>query len=386
MGYYEIGLPNKWANNVDSKTNVGGILGIFLMALVLVIVSFSCTGPVMGTVLGSLIKDGAWPITAGMCGFGLAMGLPFAVFAMFPSLLNRIPKSGGWMNTVKVIFGIAELALALKFLSLVDLTYHWDIFKYELFLGIWIILAIVAALYLFGFIHFPHDNKSRKITPGYIVTGLVFVAFAVYLVRGFGYDDKTKSYRSLSLISGLAPPTSHNFFLEKQTADQSIKNRYPSYSKCANDLNCFKDYNEGVAYSKEVNKPILLDFTGHACVNCRKVEDNVWSKDSVRNNINDNFVLISLYVDDRKKLAEKEQGEIDITYVDGNVKRKKIRTVGDKWATFETINFLKNTQPLYVLLNSDEELLNTPISYVDIESPEYYNDFLNCGSAAFKNE
>ncbi len=350
FGYYELTLPSSWANKMDAaSTKVGGAMGIFFMALTLAIVSFSCTGPILGGLLGSTtLAEGevAMNLSAGMTGFGLALALPFMVFALFPAWLTSLPKSGGWMTTVKVVLGFLELALAFKFLSNADLVGNWGFLKRELFLGIWVILFVLLALYLFGVFKFPHDGAKQKLSAGRKVTGLLSAAIAIYLILGLG------NILSLKMLSGFPPP---DFYSLRQ-----------SESDCPLGLNCFKDFEEGLAYAKSENKPILLDFTGWACVNCRRMEENVWSDTRIYPKLKDDFVLISLYVDDRKELPKALQ--FDFEYDSGRI--KTIETIGQKWGTFQTINFNAASQPYYVLLTPNLEILNTPVQYVDIETYE----------------
>ena len=247
FGYYELTLPSKWTNSTSKGEGIGGILGVFFMALTLSIVSFSCTGPILGSLLaGSLSSDGgAWQLTAGMAGFGVALGLPFALFAMFPNMLKALPKSGGWLNTTKVILGFLELALAFKFLSNADLVKHWGLLKIEVFLGIWIFVFAGLGLYIFGKIKFPHDSPLKKISFFRLSSGVFVFAFVVYLGSGFRVNNETQTFTPLTLLSGLAPPVGYSFF-------------YPN--ECPNNFDCFKDLKEGVAYAQKVNKPILLDL------------------------------------------------------------------------------------------------------------------------------
>lgn len=350
FGYYEITLPSSWGDKMDSASNIGGIIGIFFMALTLAIVSFSCTGPVLGTLLaGSLTSDGgAIQLSAGMTGFGLALALPFALFALFPSWLNSLPKSGGWLNTVKVILGFLELAFAFKFLSNADLVEHWGFLKREVFIGIWIVLFIGLALYLFGRIKFPHDGPLKKLSFSRISFGVFVIAFVIYLVPGV---LKQPTW-NLSLLSGFPPPQFYSVYQQE--------------SECPLGLECYKDFDTGLAAAKAQNKPILLDFTGWACVNCRKMEENVWSEDDIYNLLKNEYILISLYVDDRKELPKDQQFE----FIRPNGNLKRIRTIGDKWATFQTVNFQVASQPYYVLLNTDLEILAPPKQYTD--SNTYY--------------
>ena len=366
FGYYELTLPTSWANKADKAADIGGLFGVMFMALVLAIVSFSCTGPLLGSVLAGSLDKGPVPITMAMLGFGVGLGLPFTLFAAFPSMLKSLPQSGGWLNSVKVVLGFAELALAFKFLSTADLVDHWGILKYEVFLVIWIICAIGTAVYLFGKIRFPHDSPIEKLKPSRIVLASLFGLTAIYFAFGFKFNEKTNTYQSLNLLSGVAPPVSYSWF-------------YPN--ECPNGLNCFHDFESAQEFARETNQPILLDFTGHACTNCRRMEDNVWSKKEVFELINEHFVLASLYVDDRKELPLDQQGEITIEMSDGTKKQKKIITEGDKWATFEANVFKKVSQPHYVLITPEGKLLTNPVSYTP--NPSEYANWLKCGLDAF---
>ena len=365
FGFYDLTLPESWTSKSSAAEGTGGILGIFFMALTLALVSFSCTGPILGSLLaGALTSDGgAMQLTAGMGGFGLALALPFGLFALFPSMMQALPKSGGWLNTVKVTLGFLEVAAALKFLSNADLVSHWNILKVEPVLLLWIATFVGLGLYLFGKIKFPHDSPLQKLGLGRIVTGIASLAFAAYLATGFMYDKDAGSLKSLTLLSGFAPPACYSYL-------------YPC--DCPQNLNCFKDYDQGVAYAKQVNKPILLDFTGYACVNCRKMEENVWPKDKVRDQLKENYVLISLYVDDKKELPESEKIEV----VKSNGTKRTLRTYGQKWSHFEATRFKTNTQPFYVLLTPDgKQKLNSPVGYMPVV--DEYAAFLECGLDAF---
>ena len=359
FGYYELTLPSSWSNKMDNASNIGGIVGIFFMAVTLALVSFSCTGPILGSLLaGSLTAEGgAMQLTAGMAGFGVALALPFALFALFPNWLNSLPKSGGWMTTTKVVLGFLELALAFKFLSNADLVAHWGILKREIFIGIWVLIFILMSLYLFGIIRFPHDNLKAKLSKIRVSIGIISTLFSVYLILGlFGQNQ-------LKLLSGFPPPAFYTVAEQK--------------SDCPLGLNCFKDFETGLAYAKLQNKPIMLDFTGWACVNCRKMEEHVWSDSEVFQLINDEYVLISLYIDDRKELPEVSQ--FDFQYDSGRV--KKIKTIGEKWATFQAVNFHTASQPYYVLLSPELEILSAPQQYTDIET---YKNWLEEGIKADK--
>ncbi len=362
FGYYELTLPSSWANKMDDASNkVGGAIGIFFMAVTLAIVSFSCTGPILGGLLGSTtLAEGevANNLTAGMTGFGVALAFPFALFAMFPAWLNSLPKSGGWMTTVKVVLGFLELALAFKFLSNADLVGNWGIFKREIFLGVWILLFVLLTLYLFGLIRFKHDGPKQRLSLGRKITGLISFAFTVYMVLG------VLKFTNLKLLSGFPPPDFYSVYQQE--------------SDCPLGIDCYKDFNEGVAYAKSVGKPILLDFTGWACVNCRKMEENVWSDPEVYPLLKDEYVLISLYIDDRKALPETEQ--FDFKYDSGRV--KTIQTIGQKWGTFQTVNFNSASQPYYVLISPELEVLNRAIQSAPSDE---YRDWLRKGLENLKS-
>ena len=348
FGYYELTLPSSWANRLDFASNkTGGIIGIFLMALTLAIVSFSCTGPILGSLLaGSLSStEGATQLSMGMTGFGLALALPFGLFALFPNLLQSLPKSGGWMNTLKVVLGFIELALAIKFLSNADLVAHWGILKREVFIGLWILIFVGMIAYLFGLFRFPHEAKKPTLGIGRIFLAVVSLFFVMYLVPG---TLPNSSSNSLKLLAGFPPPTFYSIYTQD--------------SDCPLNFDCYKDYDKGVAIAKAVNKPILLDFTGWACVNCRKVEENVWSDPEIYKLINEELVLISLYVDDRELLAKEDQFTLE--YTSGRI--RKIETIGQKWAAFQAINFNSVAQPHYILMMPDGTVLAPPQQYTDI--------------------
>lgn len=360
FGYYEITLPSKWGDQMDSASDVGGVIGIFFMALTLAIISFSCTGPILGSLLaGSLASEGgAMQLTAGMGGFGLALALPFALFAMFPSWLNSLPKSGGWLNTVKVVLGFLELAFAFKFLSNADLVEHWGILKREIFIGIWILVFLGLGLYLIQKIKFPHDGPAKKLSFSRLSFAILVFSFVIYLIPG---TLKNPTW-NLSLLSGFPPPQFYSI--------------YEQESDCPLGLDCYKDFDLGVSMAKIQNKPILLDFTGWACVNCRKMEENVWVDPSVYKLLSENYVLISLYVDDRKALSEEEQFQ----FLRKNGTVKNIRTIGDKWATFQTVNFQTSSQPYYVIMSPDFEILHTAKQYTDAKT---YREWLTKGLQRF---
>ena len=370
LGAFEIMLPNSWANKVDRQADRGGIVGILFMALALAIVSFSCTGPIVGTLLvESASKGGIAPIV-GMLGFSTALALPFMLFAMFPSWMQSLPKSGGWLNTVKVSLGFLELALAFKFLSNADLVLQLHLLEREVFLAIWIAIFGAWALYLFGKITTPHDSPLTHISVGRLSLGLLVLAFTVYMIPGlFGAP--------LKLISAFPPPQTYSespmgFFGNSSESKQDL----PDGAKIGeHGITTFTDYEKGFAYAKKVNKPIMLDFTGFACVNCRKMEINVWSDEKVLYHLKNDVVLISLYVDDKRELPKSEQF---ISKSTGS----EIVSIGDKWTDFMITRYKTNTQPYYVLVDLKEQNLNEPISYTP--NIDEYLAWLKEGIGKFK--
>ena len=351
FGLFDINLPSSWSNTVDSKSNLyKGLISTFFMSLTLCLVSFSCTGPILGTLLvGTLTSDGgAIDLTYGMLGFGVALAVPFTLLAFFPNVINKLPKSGSWTNSIKVILGFVELALAFKFLSNVDLILEWGFLKRELFIGIWVLLFLLCGLYLL--------RTSKKLS--YILSSSFFIIVGIYMSSSL-FSKKT----NLSLLSGLLPPEFYSV--------------YQDDNECPLSLNCIKDFDEGKSESVENNKPILLDFTGWACANCRRVEENTWSEPKVYDMINNEFILISLYVDDRSDL---NQDQI-IILTDKNGNEKTLKKVGEKWSAFQTINFKNNSQPYYVLLSPNLEVLNKPIQYTDTDT---YQSWLSEGLENFK--
>lgn len=344
FGYYEITLPQSWSNRMDQKAmSFGGILGIFFMALTLAIVSFSCTGPILGSLLGgSLTADGgAMQLSFGMGGFGLALALPFALFALFPNWLKAMPQSGGWLNTVKVVLGFLEVGLAFKFLSNADLVENWGLLKREIFIGIWILVGIALILYLLGKIKFPHDAKTIKLSKVRIFSSALLLVFVIYLIPGL----TNTPFANLKLLSGFPPPLNYSLYDKDSSGPLGLK--------------AYKDFDKGLQAAKVSGKPILIDFTGMACVNCRKMEEQVWSEPQVLKILQNDVILISLYVDKRSELPKEEQ----FNFKKPNGKIKKIKTIGDKWATFQTVNFQNNSQPYYVLIDSNLNLLNKPMGY-----------------------
>jgi thiol:disulfide interchange protein len=362
FGYFEITLPSSWVNSMDQKASkFGGLIGIFFMALTLALVSFSCTGPILGSLLaGALTADGgAWQLTAGLGGFGMALALPFALFALFPSWLNSLPRSGSWLNSVKVVLGFAEVALAFKFLSNADLVKQWSIVPYELFMVVWVLCALGIVLYLFGLIRFPHDSpvKSRGTVRWAFIA--LFTAATIYLAFGLRVDRKAGTFTPMALMSGLAPPAGYSWILPKKAE-------------------AFHDLDEALAHAKEVGKPVMIDFTGWACVNCRKMEEHVWPKDGVKELIENDYVLVSLYVDDKRELPKEEQHE----YVTCTGKQKLIVTKGNKWSTVQLETFVISSQPYYALLSPDGKLLTDPVGYTPDVSD--YKEFLERGIEGMK--
>lgn len=374
FGYYEITLPSSWSTGSDKMADKGGLIGIFFMAFTLALVSFSCTGPLIGTAIVQAATKGEYfgPFLV-MLGFAFGLALPFGLFAAFPAWLNSLPRSGSWMNSVKVVLGFLELALALKFLSVADMTNGWGLLKYELFMALWIVIFIAMAAYLFGLFRFPHDSPVKNLSKTRMAIASLSVLLVLYLATGFRINKDTGEYNALAMMSGLAPPTNYNFFNPPQALDASIKERYPSYSKCANNINCFKDYFEGMSYAKEVGKPVMIDFTGYGCVNCRKTEEHIWVDENVRRILNDSLVLISLYVDDDKKLSP--------VFISEN-SGKKLRNVGNKWADFQIVNFEQNSQPLYVIATNDQKVISRPRPFV--EGISGYLDYLECNLEAIR--
>lgn len=356
FGLFEITLPSSIANKADEKSQVGGLVGIFFMALTLALVSFSCTGPILGSLLaGSLSTNGgAMQLTMGMAGFGFALALPFTVFALFPSLLSSLPRSGGWLTTVKIVLGFLELALAVKFLSNADLVEHWGILKREVFFAIWIIIGILLSLYLFGILRFRHEGKPR-LTKVRLGLGVIVALFTIYLLPGLTRSQ----YANRALISGFPPPLTYSVY--GKDAFKGVE------------AQVVNDYEAALALARKENKPVLIDFTGWACVNCRKMEENVWPDPEVKELIEKNYILVSLYVDDRKQLPKEQQ--FVQTFADSS--RKSVRTIGDKYATFQSINFGSVSQPLYAIISPEEKLLTKPVGYTpDVKQ---YADWLKCG-------
>jgi thiol:disulfide interchange protein DsbD len=362
FGYFEITLPHSIAGKADSKSNLGSSVGIFFMALTLVIVSFSCTGVILGTLLVGTSSGGAWALTVGMSGFGIALGLPFALFAIFPNWLENLPKSGGWLDTVKKVLAFVEVALALKFLSNADLVSHWGLLKREVFIALWMVICICLALYAFGILRLPHDYKGQKISKGRKSIGVIALLFVLYLAPGL---TKT-TYANLTLLSGIVPPLSYSVYAD----EARFKGLEP---------NVINDYDKALAMAKAQHKPLLIDFTGWACANCRRMEEQVWTNENVAKIIREHFILVSLYVDDKAKLPV-DKRIMNYKTIDGNV--KDIITVGDRYATFESENFNQVSQPLYAMLDNNEKLLAFPVG-ATFDAKKYLA-WLECGVKGFK--
>jgi len=364
FGYYEITLPSWIANKSSKAEQAGGLVGIFFMALTLVIVSFSCTGPILGSLLGSVVtgaNDAALLLTYALAGFGLAWAVIFGLLALFPQALQALPKSGAWMNTIKVVLGFIELALALKFLSKADLVSKTFFLKRELFIGIWILITIGLTLYLFGKIRFPHDNKNEKISTPRKIFGIAGIGLLIYLIQGLFPSERPK----LKLLSGILPPINVSYLHNEKDGFLGI---HPIH-----------DYFEAIETARKENKPVLIDFTGYGCENCRKMEEFVWTEPDILELLQNEVILASVYIDDKELLPENEQTSIDM----GGGQKKKIKTIGDKWSMFQQVNFNNNSQPHYVLVTPDGKVINKPVSgYMPKDD---FKKFLDCGINYYKN-
>ncbi|RZK41828.1 MAG: DUF255 domain-containing protein [Pedobacter sp.] len=377
LGAFEITLPSSWVNKFDAKSDKGGLLGLFFMAGTLALVSFSCTGPIIGTLLVEAATTGALLGPAvGMFGFSLALAIPFALFALFPSWMNSLPKSGGWLNSVKVVLGFLELAFALKFLSNVDLAYHWEWFDREVFLSLWIIIFALMAIYLLGKLKFAHDSDVSYLSVPRLLIAIITLSFTAYLVPGL-WGAPLKS------VSAFLPPQETQDFdlytasfgtrVATDTGVQEPK-KYADKFHAPLKLNAYFDYDEGIAAAKRLNKPVLIDFTGHACVNCRKMEANVWPDKDVYKLINQDYILIQLYVDDKSTL--------DPADVIKTPEGKTLSTIGKKWSYLQASKFQSNSQPYYVLLDPNTEVPLVKPQGADYEIANYVK-FLQDGLKAY---
>lgn len=378
FGAFEIVLPSSFVNKIDAKSDKGGLIGIFFMAFTLSLVSFSCTGPIIGTLLFQAAATGNYlGPTIGMIGFSMALALPFGLFAAFPGWLNSLPKSGGWLNSVKVVLGFLELALALKFASNADLVVQAGILTRELFLVLWIVIFALMGIYLLGWIKFSHDSDLPYVSVPRLFIAILAFGFSVYLIPGLWGAP-------LKLISGFPPP---DFYSEspngfgKNTvvvSGSASENKSDESTHCPNNLPCYHDYDEALKAAKETGKPLLIDFTGWACVNCRKMESQVWTNPEVDKRLRNDVILVSLYVDDKRELPKEEQREEKL----GN-KTFKIKTIGNKWSYLQAVRYQTNSQPQYVLLDHNEKLLNQPTGYdPDVQK---YIDWLEFGKKEFAN-
>ncbi len=348
LGAFEIQLPASWVNKADSKADKGGVVGIFFMALVLSLASFSCTGPILGSLLGALSQSGgSAALMIGMFGFGLALALPFMLFSIFPAMLNSMPSSGGWLNVVKVFLGFLEIAFAFKFLSTADTTMQWHILEREIFISIWIAVFLTLTLYMFGKIQLPHDSPVSKLSVGRTMVATFVLAFTLYLVPGLWGAP-------LNLVNAFLPP---DFYAESpggigggggSSGGGTAVAHVDGMHKGPQGIMAFKDYDKALAYAKEVNKPLFIDFTGWGCVNCRKMEQSVWPKPGIIEHLRNDVVVVSLYVDERTKLPKSEQKTVTI---DG--RKKSIVTIGDKWTAKQMMDYQTSSQPQYILQYPD---------------------------------
>ncbi len=366
-------IPSKWISKTDEYSHKsGGLIAIFFMALTLILVSFSCTGPILGALLGSVAFGGAMALTVGMLGFGIGLAAPFTLFALFPSMLKSMPQSGGWLNTLKVSLGFIELALAFKFLSNTDLVLQLRLLEREVFLSIWIAIFFSLSLYLFGLFKTPYDDSSDRIGVTRLLFAMLFLAFSIYMFPGLWGAP-------LKWISAFPPYQAYSEsphgvgFMKNTVLNDATATSLPEDAKILHGgLTIFEDYDKGMSYARKIGKPVMLDFTGYACVNCRKMENNVWTDPEVHRILKDSLIIISLYVDDKRKLPENEQ------YI-SRYSGKKIELIGDKWAELQIYEYKSNSQPYYVLLSPNGEVLNQPVAYTD------KNTYLNWLREGLKN-
>ena len=377
MGAFEIRLPSSWLTKADQASDKGGIIGIFFMALALALVSFSCTGPIVGTLLVESATIGGIAPFIGMFGFSLALALPFGLFAAFPGWMNSLPKSGGWLNTVKVVLGFLEFAFAFKFLSNADLVVDAHLLERELFIAIWIGVFLALSLYLFGFIRMPHDSPIEYLSVGRTMLGLSSLIFVIYLLPGMWGAP-------LNLISGFPPPTTYSESPQgvgggsvSAPAHIEGEDTHPG----PHNLPLFYDYDKALAYAQKVGKPLFIDFTGKACVNCRKMEGNVWGKPGVIDILRDKVVIVSLYVDDKTELPKSEHKTVE--YAPG--KFKEITQVGHKWSYFQANKYKKNTQPYYIMIGPNgEDLSNGGADYEHHGKTSLFKKWLDEGMTAYQ--
>jgi len=371
MGAFEIRMPSKWVNKADKASDKGGIIGIFFMALALALVSFSCTGPIVGSLLVEAASKGGITPVIGMFGFSLALALPFGLFAAFPGWMNSLPKSGGWLNTVKVVLGILELALALKFLSNADYGLQLHYLEREMFIAAWVAIFGLLAIYLFGFITFPHDSKVERLSVGRIMFGTVVLMFVIYMLPGMWGAP-------LKLINAFPPPTTYSESPlgfgghGAAVTEDGIEDTHLG----PQNLMVFHDFDQAEAYAKKVNKPLFVDFTGYQCVNCRRMEENVWGEIGIIDHLKNDVVIVSLHVDDLKELPAKEQ----ITVKWPNGKMKKLVTYGDKWMYKEISEYEIAAQPYYIMKSADgKDLSNGSADYQNHSNPDDFKKWLEAG-------
>ena len=374
LGAFELQLPSSWTNKSVAAESKGGLIGIFFMAFTLALVSFSCTGPIVGTLLVEAATGGYMGPIIGMLGFSLAIALPFGLFAAFPGWLNSLPQSGGWLNSVKVTLGFLELALAFKFLSNADLVMQTHLLERELFIAIWIVIFALLTMYLLGFLKFAHDSDLKYISVSRLSVAILTATLTIYMIPGLWGAP-------LKIINAFPPPMHYS---ESPQGIGGVNSTHQQKSENHQHLGpqnimVFHDYEAGVEYAKKVNKPIMLDFTGWACVNCRKMEEQVWSDDEVKKILTDDLVLISLYVDERTKLPVNQQYETTLAG-----KSKNVKTIGDKWMVLQANKYGTNSQPYYVFLDHSEKLLIEPANYQDYGTVSLFKDWLNRGMLEFK--
>ena len=375
LGAFELQLPTSWVNKTDKASDKGGLIGIFFMAFTLALVSFSCTGPIVGTLLVEASTGGYFGPIIGMLGFSLAIALPFALFAAFPGWLNSLPQSGGWLNSVKVTLGFLEIALAFKFLSNADLVLQAHLLERELFIAIWIVIFALLTMYLLGFIKFAHDSELEYISVSRLSVAILTGTLTIYMIPGLWGAP-------LKIINAFPPPMQYSESPQGFGSPSVISNNSTNHEKGQHigpqGLMVFHDYDEGLKHAKNVGKPLMLDFTGHACVNCRKMEEQVWSNQNVKSMLASDVVLVSLYVDERIDLPLDQQY---VTTMAG--KEKKVKTTGDKWLVLQANTFGTNSQPYYVMLDHNEQELLEPANYQDYGSVSLFQDWLERGVNTF---